>query len=146
MQVDIASAIPRWIMHASLVTIFGESFVAMLGDDVKTFLEQFEHFDKFFEVCTQRWSYAWHHLHSVCTAALCAVRHCSTTGLSYVQAAASPLPGFLFPQYHSARAHLLHELRRGLKSDLRLGTIADSVIQNCGVLKLAHCIACNIVQ
>lgn len=51
----------------------------------------------------------------------------------HVQAAASPLPGFLFPKFHSARAFLLAELRKGLDNSLFAGTIADSVILHCGV-------------
>lgn len=53
MQIDIAAIIPRWTMHASLITLFGKPFVdavdsVRLGLD--NFLSHFDHFDRLFEV------------------------------------------------------------------------------------------------
>jgi hypothetical protein len=55
-----------------------------------------------------------------------------------MQAAASPLPGFLFPQFHAARTFLLGELRKGLDNNAFDGTIAGSVAQHCGVRISPH--------
>lgn len=48
MQVDIASTIPRWVMHASLIALFGKPFVETIN--LQAFLSQFNLFDTLFEV------------------------------------------------------------------------------------------------
>ena len=48
LQVDIASTIPQWVMHASLIALFGTKFVDSI--DLPEFLSHFNQFDTLFEV------------------------------------------------------------------------------------------------
>lgn len=50
-----------------------------------------------------------------------------------LQAAASPLPGFLFPGFKKAKAALLTAFREAIDSNVLQGTIAEAVYHSSGV-------------
>jgi hypothetical protein len=47
-KTNVADAVPKWVMHATLETLFGKAFVDSIPVD--EFMKSFDDFDAWFEV------------------------------------------------------------------------------------------------
>lgn len=147
--VDLASAIPRWVAHATLRVLFGQAFVESVS--LQRFLKEFDDFDKFFEV---------RHKLSACSCSmgnvnshssisrhvrvkLSAVTSFMLAPMVCLQAGASPLPNLFFPRFVSSRRYLVQELERGLQTSLFEGTIAGGVAAQSGACPCAPARLCQ---
>ena len=86
--------------------------------------------------CAARQPGVYHNTEVTCLT--CPVLTAPTVDSVHLQGAASPLPGFLFPGFHKAKAALLAAFRKAISAGVLQGTIAEAVYCSSGV-----CCSCD---